>query len=125
MTSQTKRSIDTLVSARHLLETDPASAVNRAYYAAFYAARGAVRLQGSNPKTHSGPADEVGRLLVLRGIISSKLGAFYSRFQTKREVLDYGEDDEISNEEAGLLVDEAEEFIQALLPLVTSDKDDA
>jgi uncharacterized protein (UPF0332 family) len=112
--SDIERARTTLASVRRLVNEDPVFSINRAYYAAFYAARAAVRKQGSTPKIHSGLAREVGRLLVPAGILPPEQARFYSALQTKRELFDYGEDAEPTATEAAHIADESEAFIEAL-----------
>jgi uncharacterized protein (UPF0332 family) len=114
MRSELSRAYDTLKTAELLIEPDPIASVNRAYYAMFYAARESVRRLGSAPKTHSGLSREVGRLLVQRGILSAEHGRFYAALQTKREILDYGEDVDLAPDEALRIVQHVRAVIDSL-----------
>lgn len=116
MMNDLQRAQTTLATARQLIDVDPTSSINRAYYAAFCAARAAVRLHGSAPKTHPGLSREVGRLLVPSQVLSSQQARFYSSLQTKRELFDYGEDEVPSSQEAARVTEEASRLIAALAP---------
>ncbi len=108
-----------LESARALLELgDTMGAINRAYYAAFYVVREAVELRGSRAKSHSGLASEFGRLFVVTGDLPRKAAASFGRLQSKRELVDYGDEADTSDEDAASLIKEAEDLIRTLTALI-------
>ena len=60
-------------------------AVNRMYYACYYAASA----NGVETKSHDGVRRMVGQELILKGIIDAEYGRFYSQLFSKRETGDY------------------------------------
>ncbi len=65
-------------------------AVNRCYYAALEAARGALLARGlSLPKTHRGLASQFGRYVVKEGLVHEDVGQLLRRLEQDRLVADY------------------------------------
>jgi uncharacterized protein (UPF0332 family) len=65
------------------------TAVNRMYYACYYAACAILIANGIETKSHDGVRMQLGKQIVLEGKISSDLGRFYSRLFSKRSTGDY------------------------------------
>ena len=64
-------------------------AVNRMYYACYYAASAILIANSVETKSHDGVRRMVGQELVLKGIIDAEYGRFYSQLFSKRETGDY------------------------------------
>ena len=88
-------------------------AVSRAYYAMFYAAREALRLAGSEPKTHSGVASEFSRLYVQTGRLPAETARELRRLAAKRADADY-EGLRLGPSEARSAVDAPRRFIASV-----------
>ena len=65
------------------------TAVNRMYYACYYAATARLIAIGVEVKSHEGVRQSIGQHLVLTGQLSPELGRFYSRLFSKRSTGDY------------------------------------
>ena len=108
-----------LSSARLLLaDNDVEGACNRAYYAMFDAAQGALRGSGAqvNPaetKTHSGLIGAFGRHLVKTGRLPAELGRALNEVERVRLLADYT-GDKIDHEKANWAVDQSAAFIVAI-----------
>ena len=65
------------------------TAVNRMYYACYYAARAILTAYHIEAKSHEGVRQQLGLNFVLMGKISEEQGRFYSRLFSKRTTGDY------------------------------------
>ena len=65
------------------------TAVNRMYYACYYAATALLISEGITVKSHDGVRQSLGMNIVLKGKMSPDLGRFYSRLFSKRSTGDY------------------------------------
>ena len=65
------------------------TAVNRLYYACYYAARAILTAYHIEAKSHEGVRQQLGLNFVLTGKISEEQGRFYSRLFSKRTTGDY------------------------------------
>ena len=65
------------------------TAVNRMYYACYYAATAKLISMGIEVKSHDGVRLNLGKHVVMTGILSPELGRFYSRLFSKRSTGDY------------------------------------
>ena len=74
------------------------TAVNRMYYACYYAASALLIAHQIETKSHEGVRQQLGLNFVLTGKISQEQGRFYSRLFSKRTTGDY--DDFITHSEA-------------------------
>jgi uncharacterized protein (UPF0332 family) len=61
------------------------TAVNRLYYACFYAVGALLILNGVETSTHSGLRQKFGQMFVSRGLISKEFGKHYSELFEKRQ----------------------------------------
>ena len=55
------------------------TAVNRMYYACYYAASALLIAYGIETKSHDGVRQQLGKQMVLTGKLSAELGKFYSQ----------------------------------------------
>ena len=65
------------------------TAVNRMYYACYYAASAILIAHGIETKSHDGVRRMVGQELVLKGVLDAEYGRFYSQLFSKRETGDH------------------------------------
>ena len=65
------------------------TAVNRMYYACYYAASALLIAYGFETKSHDGVRQQLGKQMVLTGKLPAELGKFYSQLFSKRSAADY------------------------------------
>ena len=87
-------------------------AVSRAYYAMFYAARALLASHNLHPKGHKGLILQFGLEFVKTGFIEETYGRALSHAKERRETVDYNIEAEMTPEEAGIIIDDAERFIK-------------
>lgn len=81
------------------------TAVNRMYYACYYAASAVLIAHGIETKSHDGVRQQLGKQMVLPGKLPAELGKFYSLLFFKRSSADYED-----------FIDQTLETVNALLP---------
>ena len=94
------------------------TAVNRLYYACYYAARAILTAYHIEAKSHEGVRQQLGLNFVLTGKISEEQGRFYSRLFSKRTTGDY--DDFINHtlETVDELYPQAQAFVNTIAELL-------
>jgi uncharacterized protein (UPF0332 family) len=108
-----------LESAKLLLDAgDFDGACNRAYYAMFDAARGALIISGliedlTHIRTHTGLITNFSLHLVKTGKVSIELGKALNKVEGLRLMADY-KDDPVSFEDAKWAFEQAEHFLTAI-----------
>lgn len=90
----------TLNSAQLLAETDPDSAVSRAYYAAFHAVTALFALRGVEFLKHTAVRAAVHRDLIKMGEWSPSLGRDFDFLLEMRDVGDYGGVTRVTSDDA-------------------------
>lgn len=93
-------------------------AVNRAYYAAFYAATAILLLHGRKFSKHSGVRAAVHRDLAKEGLIPPALARWYDTAFDSRQKGDYTELVSVGEQEAEIHIAGAREFISAVTALL-------
>lgn len=88
--------------------------VSRAYYAMFFAAKGALASEKSNPKTHSGVSVEFSRLFVKPRKLPARLAKDFDKARSYREAADYSPAFRTTEEVAEEVLRSAEEFVAAV-----------
>ena len=92
---------ETLVVAQECLGNNHyKDAINRSYYAAFYAARAVLAIEGVDLKRHKDVVAHFNKEYVATGKVSRDLGRLLARLQQKREQSDYDDFFIASREEA-------------------------
>ncbi len=92
---------ETLVVAQECLGNNHyKDAINRSYYAAFYAARAVLAIEGVDFKRHKDVVAHFNKEYVSTGKVSKDLGRLLARLQQKREQSDYDDFFIASREEA-------------------------
>lgn len=89
-------------------------AVNRAYYACFYAASAVMMKIGETFKKHTGVRAAVHRQLIRSGKVDAKWGAFYDLVFESRKRGDYQEMVSFSPEETEELISKSERFVDLM-----------
>lgn len=94
------------------------TAVNRMYYACYYAASALLIAHHIETKSHEGVRQQLGLNFVLTGKISQDQGRFYSRLFSKRTTGDY--DDFITHTEVTVdeLYPQAQSFVTIVADLL-------
>jgi uncharacterized protein (UPF0332 family) len=87
------------------------SAVNRAYYAVFYAANALLTTQGISRSRHSGVIATFRQRFVKPGLIETEYGDIYGRIMDDRHVGDYDIEASIDPDRAQADLDEATQFV--------------
>ena len=90
------------------------TAVNRLYYACYYAATAILIANGIEVKSHDGVRMNLGKHIVQEGVISPELGRFFSRLFSKRSTGDYDDFFNHSIETVDELMPDAKLFVQTI-----------
>lgn len=102
-----------LRTAATIADADPAAALSAAYYAALYAARGALSEQDVQARTHRGTWHEFRRRFVLDGTVPETIATEILRLQSVREQADY-DAAQIPAEQAHAAIDAVRAFVDAV-----------
>ena len=90
------------------------TAVNRVYYACFYAVTALLHNYDLDTKTHSGTQNVFGLHFVKTGIISKELSKFYSTLFGMRQNADYEDEYEYEEKDVLELIQPANDLIAAI-----------
>lgn len=90
------------------------TAINRLYYACYYAAVALLVKHGINPSTHAGVKQMLGMHFVATGRMSRELGRCFSLLFERRHSSDYDDFAYSSEEEIDELMPKATAFIEAV-----------
>jgi len=113
------RSLHTLQEVNILIENQLwSTAINRMYYACYYAVIAILLKNDINPQTHAGARQMFGLHFIKTGIISSDLGKFYSDIFDKRLTGDYDDFIVIREEDVIGLAPVAKELILKIKELI-------
>jgi len=96
-------------------------AVNRGYYACFYALSAVLLKQDLSFKRHSGVRAALHTRLISTGIIDEKYGKYYDLLFESRQRGDYQWLVEFSEREASELIEYAKEFVKEMERLISQD----
>ncbi|TDB63603.1 HEPN domain-containing protein [Arundinibacter roseus] len=94
------------------------TAVNRLYYACYYAVIALLIRHEINVNTHAGVRQMFGLHFVKTGFIDSELGRFYSSIFTMRQSADYEDYLDYSKEDVLDLLESANELIKRIEELL-------
>ncbi|WP_373515144.1 HEPN domain-containing protein [Persicitalea sp.] len=94
------------------------TAVNRLYYASYYAVIALLIKHEINTNTHAGVRQMFGLHFVKTGIVDKELGKFYSSIFTMRQNGDYEDYFEFSEEEVLAWLEPADELINKIEELL-------
>ena len=95
------------------------TAVNRMYYACFYAVGALLAKNGVETSSHSGSRQKFGQLFIQSGLISRELGKHYSELFEKRQKGDYNDFFDFDEETVLKLYSPSVEFIKAIENQIT------
>jgi uncharacterized protein (UPF0332 family) len=110
---------------RELVAGAHAFAVNRAYYALFYAVSALLLQEGHRFKKHSGVRAAFNREIIRTGCIERKFGDLYNQLFDDRNAGDYIAFTKFDAAYVQEKVDACEEFLRKLRPLIKSLPQDA
>ena len=94
------------------------TAVNRMYYACFYAVSALLIAHQIEVKSHDGTRQKFGQHFVLTGIVPKEFGKFYRMIFEKRSAGDYEDFITHNLETAEILYPETERFVNRIKELV-------
>lgn len=95
------------------------TAVNRLYYACFYAASALLLANRIETKTHDGVRQMLGKHFVLTGLMPLNLGKFYTVMFNKRSAGDYEDFIQHTQQTVNDLYPKAKEFISTISNLLS------
>jgi len=102
------------VAAHNLADGFYGSAVNRAYYAIFYAANALLRTQGIVRSKHSGVIAAFRQYFVKPGLIEAEYSRIYERVMDDRHIGDYDVETTIEPERARIDLEDAQRLVQRI-----------
>jgi uncharacterized protein (UPF0332 family) len=102
-----------------LAEDRLSGALNRVYYAAFYAARAALATVDADSSRHSGTIALFQQHFVRTGIVEAEIARALPRAFEKRQTTDYGDFSEPTRDEVVSARDQVQAFIAACEHVVT------
>ena len=119
-----ERAKETLEDARSLFRQNgsPASIVNRAYYAMFYAALAMISTVGAQTKTHNGVMALFDQHFIKTKLVPKEMGQFLRRVFEMRQTGDYEVEAELTKENVLEALDYAEKFIPFIEEELTQTK---
>lgn len=91
------------------------TAINRMYYACYYAATAMLVSLGVEVKSHDGVRLNLGKHVVMQGLLSPELGRFYSRLFSKHSTGDYDDFVNHTLETVDELLPQARLFVETLV----------
>ncbi len=114
-----QRAKDTIKEVEVLIENQFwNSAINRLYYACFYAVGALLVNEGIETASHSGLRQKFGQLFVKTGKISRELGKHYSDLFEKRHKGDYNDFFDYDEETVLRLFPQSKELIEVIESLL-------
>ncbi|MHB8163210.1 MAG: HEPN domain-containing protein [Methanoregula sp.] len=106
---------ETLGAAEYLLKGGYYNdAVSRAYYAMFYATRALLASRDLHPKGHKGLIIQFGLEFVKKGFIEETYGRALSYAKERRETVDYNIESTMTPDEAGIIIEDARNFLERI-----------
>ena len=100
-----------LVAEHNLTQGFYSTAVNRAYYAIFYAANALLATQGLSRGKHSGVIAAFRQYFVKPGLIETEYSRTYGRLMNDRHGADYDLETDVEPEQAAVDVENAHQFV--------------
>jgi len=97
------------------------TAINRLYYACYYAASALLLDRSIHASTHSGVRQMLGLHFIKTGEISTDLGKVFTDLFDKRHSSDYDDFIQVTKEDVEDLLPSAEEFIKAVELLISKE----
>lgn len=94
------------------------TAINRMYYACFYAVGALLVKHGVETSSHSGTRQKFGQLFILTGRISRELGKHYTELFEKRQKGDYNDFFDFDEDAVLKLYKPSKDFIKEIERLI-------
>lgn len=114
-----KRAGSTLKAAKLLYENELYDdCVSRAYYAMHHAARAALALEDSSPKTHSGLVNQFGEKIVRLGRLDERKARELTMGLEMRIKSDYSAEFEVDKAKVKEMLENAEDFVESVTKYV-------
>jgi uncharacterized protein (UPF0332 family) len=108
-----------LQAAKELLQMDYYDdCVNRAYYSMVSAATAALRFKEITTKTHKGLHNKFSEIFIKSGEIEAELGRKFRYAEDIRNKVDYDSFETITKEQAEVIIEDAETFIETVEKLI-------
>lgn len=115
---------ESLESAKSEYKADRLSpAVNRIYYACFYAASAVMRSRGRMYKKHKGIRSAIHRELINGSVLNADWGHFYDEVFDSRQRGDYQPMVKFESEQVRGYIDQAKGFLKEMEKLLLKPKD--
>jgi len=109
-----------LAAAERLTNTGDAEfAVGRAYYAMFYVAEALLNEKGLRFRKHGGVHGAFGEHFAKTGLLDQKYHRWILEAFSKRVTGDYGVDTDLNSDDARIVIDQAQDFLQAAKEILT------
>lgn len=119
VTYRIKRAKETLKEVDLHIENELwTTAINRIYYACFYAVSGLLLKNSINAQSHAGTRQMFGLHFIKSAIVPKELGKFYSNIFNLRHTGDYDDFVEFDKEDVLISLKPAKELIQKIEELV-------
>ncbi len=116
------RAKETLKEVSILIENELwTTAINRIYYACYYAVSGLLLHYRINSQTHSGTRQMFGLHFVKTGIVSKELGKFYSNIFNLRHTGDYDDFVEFDKNEVIINLKPANNLIDSIEQIINTE----
>ena len=109
---------DALLAAKRERELSPASALNRAYYACFFAASAVLITEGHHFVKHAGVRSAVHKYLIHEGRLPKELGPAYDHLMRVRQQADYEAIVSWTPQQAAEAIEVADRILTALRGLL-------
>ncbi|MFN8500051.1 MAG: HEPN domain-containing protein [Anaerolineae bacterium] len=103
------------VAQRNLEDAFYDSAVNRAYYAVFYATSALLATEQATPGKHSGVISLFRQHFIKTGRIEDEYSRIYGRLMDDRHVADYEVDEAIEADRAQADLNDAQQFVARIV----------
>jgi len=100
-----------MVAAHNLDAGFDTSAINRAYYAVFYAANATLSTQGLSRSKHSGVISAFRERFIKPGLIETEYSGIYGRVMNDRHLGDYEIQQAITSDRATKDLEDARRFV--------------
>ena len=109
-----------LAAAERLTKTGDAEfAVGRAYYAMFYVAVALLNEKGLRFRKHGGVHGAFGEHFAKTGLLDQKYHRWLLEAFSKRVTGDYGVDTDLNSDDARIVINQAQDFLQAAKEILT------
>jgi uncharacterized protein (UPF0332 family) len=107
-----------LAAAKAVVQIDPNSSANRAYYAAFHVFTGYFASVGQSFAKHSALRSAIHRDLIHAGRLDDGIGQDFDFLMDLRESGDYGGLVRVTATDANAAIETAQRICEAILPLI-------